>query len=396
MRSIASLVMSVIVNECNEEDESLQTAQPQKTKRLWGLVVCHHITPRFIPFPLRYACEFLIQVFSIHVNKELELQNQILVRKILRTQTLLCDLLMQNAPLGIVSASPNIMNLVKCDGAALLYNDKIWRLGVSPTDIQIHDIASWLSENYKDSTGVCTDSLLDAGYPHALSLGNLVCGMAAVWINTKDMLFWFRSHISIAIKWGGEKNELGGKDDESNIHPRCSFQAFFQIVRGVVSTAGIHSGVDHLNIEEVKESDAVSKETIRLIETATAPIFAVDVCGMINGWNAKTEQLTGVPIDQVMGKHLLTFVEDSSSDIVNRMLHLALQGKEEHNVQFDMKTHGPGKDTGPVSLIVNACTSKDYRENFVGVCFIAQDMTSQKIVMDKFTNLAGAQGGIKQ
>ncbi|XP_073281591.1 phytochrome A-like, partial [Primulina huaijiensis] len=73
MNSIASLVMSIVVNEGDEEgpDSSL----PQKRKRLWGLVVCHNTTPRFVPFPLRYACEFLAQVFAIHVNKELELEN---------------------------------------------------------------------------------------------------------------------------------------------------------------------------------------------------------------------------------------------------------------------------------------------------------------------------------
>ncbi|KAF6142748.1 hypothetical protein GIB67_018459 [Kingdonia uniflora] len=128
MGTVASLVMAVVVNEGNKENGNSETAQPLKGKRLWGLVVCHSTTPRFIPFPLRYACEFLIQVFSIHVNKELELQSQVLEKRILLTQTLLCDLLMRNAPVGIVSENPNIMDLVKCDGAALLYKGKIWRL----------------------------------------------------------------------------------------------------------------------------------------------------------------------------------------------------------------------------------------------------------------------------
>ncbi|KAF5739936.1 phytochrome A [Tripterygium wilfordii] len=108
MNSIASLVMAVVVNEGDEVGDSPDSAQPQKRKRLWGLVVCHNMTPRFVPFPLRYACEFLAQVFAIHVNKELELENQIIEKNILRTQTLLCDMLMRDAPLGIVSLSHRV------------------------------------------------------------------------------------------------------------------------------------------------------------------------------------------------------------------------------------------------------------------------------------------------
>lgn len=39
--------------------------------------------------------------------------------------------------------------------------------------------------------------------------------------------------------------------------------------------------------------------------------------------------------------------------------------------------------------MVNACTSKDYTNNIVGVCFVGQDVTGQKVVMDKFINIQG-------
>lgn len=39
--------------------------------------------------------------------------------------------------------------------------------------------------------------------------------------------------------------------------------------------------------------------------------------------------------------------------------------------------------------MVNACASRDYTENVVGVCFVGQDVTSEKVVMDKFIRLQG-------
>ncbi|KAG8363985.1 hypothetical protein BUALT_Bualt19G0079300 [Buddleja alternifolia] len=422
MSSIASLVMSVVVNEGDEEGGS---DSPQR-KRLWGLVVCHNTTPRFVPFPLRYACEFLAQVFAIHVNKELELENQMLEKNILRTQTLLCDLLLRDAPLGIVSQSPNVMDLVKCDGAALLYKNQKYKLGLTPTDFQIRDIVSWLDEYHRDSTGLSTDSLYDASFPGALALGDSICGMAAVKITDKDWLFWFRSHAAAEIRWGGAKHEPGEKDDGRKMHPRSSFNAFLEVVKtrslpwkdyemdAIHSlqlilrnafkdvdakdseTKVIHTRLNDLRIDGLQELEAVTAEMVRLIDTASVPILAVDVDGLVNGWNTKIADLTGLPVDEAIGRHFLDLVEDSSADAVSKMLELALQGKEERNVQFEIKTHGTKSESGPISLVVNACASKDVKENVVGVCFIAQDITAQKSMMDKFTRIEGDYRAIVQ
>nr|WFD61007.1 phytochrome A [Brandisia rosea var. flava]WFD61008.1 phytochrome A [Brandisia rosea var. flava]WFD61009.1 phytochrome A [Brandisia rosea var. flava] len=421
MNSIASLVMSVVVNEGSEEaggpDSSLH---PDKRKRLWGLVVCHDTSPRFVPFPLRYACEFLTQVFAIHVNKELELENQMLEKNILRTQTLLCDMLLRDAPLGIVSQSPNVMDLVKCDGAVLIYKNNKYRLGLTPSDFQICDIVSWLDEYHRDSTGLSTDSLYDAGFPGALALGDAICGMAAVRITDKDWLFWFRSHTAAEIRWGGAKHEHGDKDDGRKMHPRSSFKAFLEVVKTrslpwkdyemdaihslqlILRNASnkeaeekdldgreIHARLNDLQIDGVQELEAVTSEMVRLIENASVPIFAVDVDGLVNGWNTKIADLTGLPVDTAIGRHFLALVEDSSADAVSKMLKLALQGREERNVHFEIKTRGQRSESGPISLIVNACASRDVKENVVGVCFIAQDITTQKSMMDKFTRIEG-------
>ncbi|KAL2906804.1 Phytochrome A [Bienertia sinuspersici] len=399
MNSIGSLVMAVVVND---EDEDNTSSTPQKRKKLWGLVVCHHTSPRFVPFPLRYACEFLAQVFAIHVNKELEMENQLLEKKILRTQTLLCDMLMRDVPLGIVTQSPNIMDLVKCDGAVLLYNNKLWKLGITPTDYQIRDLAVWLSLDHKDSTGLSTDSLYDAGYPGSLALGDSVCGMAAVRITLKDMLFWFRSHTAADIKWGGAKHQPGEKDDGSKMHPRSSFKAFLEVVKNrsvpwkdfemdaihslqlilrnafkeletsALNTSVIHSKISDLRIDGVRELETVTSEMVRLIETATVPILAVDSDGLVNGWNTKIAEMTGLSVSEAVGKHIASLVEDSSIDTVRNMLQ-----------------HQSMEDSNPISLVVNACASKDVNGTVVGVCFIAQDITGQKSVMDKFTRIEG-------
>nr|AAO86643.1 PHYA2 photoreceptor [Stellaria longipes] len=398
MNSIGSLVMAVVVNDEDDEDGGSAPAQPHKRKRLWGLVVCHHTSPRFVPFPLRYACEFLAQVFAIHVNKELELENQFLEKKILRTQTLLCDMLMRDAPLGIVTQSPNIMDLVKCDGAALLYNNKVWRLGITPTDYQLQEIGGWLSRDHMDSTGLSTDSLYDAGYPAALELGDSVCGMAAVRITVNDMLFWFRSHTAAEIKWGGAKHEAGEKDDGSKMHPRSSFKAFLEVVKrrsvpwkdyemdaihslqlilrnafkdgeaADLNTSVIHSKISDLQISGLKELEAVTSEMVRLIETATVPIFAVDSDGLVNGWNTKIYELTGIPVEEAVGKHIAALVEDSSIDNVKQMLQSALQ-LASHDLQHALHIQRLAEQAATKRANVLAYMKRRIKNPLAGIIF---------------------------
>ncbi|KAI5080573.1 hypothetical protein GOP47_0003756 [Adiantum capillus-veneris] len=375
MGSAASLVMAVLVND-NEEESSSRSHKP-KPRKLWGLVVCHHTNPRAVAFSLR------------------------------------------DAPIGIVSESPNIMDLVKCDGAALYYGKKFWLLGTTPTEPQIRDLAEWLLDVHRDSTGLSTDSLADAGYPGAAALGDAVCGMAAAKITSRDFLFWFRSHTAKEIKWGGAKHDPEDRDDGRKMHPRSSFKAFLEVVkrrslpwedvemdaihslqlilRGSFQDIDdsdtktmIHARLNDLKLQGMDELSTVANEMVRLIETATAPIFAVDAGGFINGWNAKIAELTGLSVEEAMNRSLVgDLVVEDSAEIVERLLCLALQGEEKQNIEIKLKTCGSQSHNGPVILIVNTCSSRDFTENVVGVCFVGQDVTRQKVVMDKFTRIQG-------
>jgi light-regulated signal transduction histidine kinase (bacteriophytochrome) len=359
MGSVASLVMSVTINEDEEEDGDTGSDQQPKGRKLWGLVVCHHTSPRFVPFPLRYACEFLLQVFGIQLNKEVELAAQAKERHILRTQTLLCDMLLRDAPVGIFTQSPNVMDLVKCDGAALYYQNQVWALGSAPSEAEIRCIVAWLQENHDGSTGLSTDSLVEAGYPGAAALREVVCGMAAIKISSKDFIFWFRAHTAKEIKWGGAKHEAVDADENGRkMHPRSSFKAFLEVVkwRSVpwedVEMDAIHSlqlilrgslqdedanrnnvrtivkapSEDTKKIQGLLELRTVTDEMVRLIETATAPILAVDVAGNINGWNNKAAELTGLPVMEAIGRPLVDLVVSDSVEVVKQILDSALQG----------------------------------------------------------------------
>ncbi|KAI7730341.1 hypothetical protein M8C21_025098 [Ambrosia artemisiifolia] len=408
MNSVASLVMAILINN----NESM---------KLWGLVTCHHTTRRYIPFPLRAACEILMQSMGLQLYMELQLAVQIEEKKILHMQTILCDMLLQEEPFRIITHSPSLMDLVKCDGAALYFGNKVWLVGVTPSESQVTDIVKWLCNEHKDSTGFSTESLLNAGYPGAVLLGDAVCGMAAARITSNDFVFWFRSQTERQIKWAGAKHHPKDKDDGNKMHPRSSFKMFLEIVKcrslpwedaeinvihslqlimrtaqDVVDKSGGSQRV--MEYGRQRESDgrrvadisSVACEMGRLIETAYVPIFGVDVCGLINGWNEKIAELTGIKSSEAMGKSLIDeIVHETSHGVVEDLLYRALQGKEEKNVELKLKKVGMHQQDKPIIYVMaNTCTSR-YMNNIVGVCFVCQDVTDKKTIMDQFIRMEG-------
>ncbi|KAI3863807.1 hypothetical protein MKW98_031399 [Papaver atlanticum] len=417
MGSVASLAMSVTINENGKEGSGASGVG--NSMRLWGLVVCHHTSARCISFPLRYACGFLVQVFGLQLRLELQLASLMQEKHVLHTQALLCSMLLRDSPAGVITQSPSIMDLVKCDGAALIYQGKYFAIGICPTESQIKDIVEWLLSCHGDLTGLSTDSLAGAGCPGASTLGDAVCGMAVAYITSRDILFWFRSSATKEIKWGGEKHSPEDTDDSQRMHPRSSFRVFLEIVKSQslpwetaemdaihslqlilrnsirdvnrsICKSGVNTEVGNEECQGMDECISVAKEMARLIETANAPIFGVDSEVWINGWNTKIAELTGLPAEEAIGKfRLQDLIYKEYVDDVNKLLSRALKGEEDKNVELKLKTFGPQKLSKSVFLVVNACSSKDYLNNIVGVGFVCQDITSQKVVLDKFIRLQG-------
>jgi phytochrome B len=183
--------------------------------------------------------------------------------------------------------------------------------------------------------------------------------VAAIRITSRDFIFWFRSHTAKEIKWGGAKHEpLDTDENGRKMHPRSSFMAFLEVVkwRSVtwedIEMDAIHSlqlilrgslqdedakqnnvrsivkapSDDMKKIQGLLELRTVTDEMVRLIETATAPILAVDIAGNINGWNHKASELTGLPVMEAIGRPLVDLVKDDSVEVVKQILDSALQG----------------------------------------------------------------------
>ncbi|KAF9589727.1 hypothetical protein IFM89_028636 [Coptis chinensis] len=394
MGSVGTLVMAIMVNENN-------------IMKLWGLVSCHHVSPRYIPYPIRHACEFMMQAFGLQLSIAFQLALHAAEKKILKTKTMMSDMVLKEDPFGIVTKSPSIMDLVNCNGAAFCYGGVYRMLGVTPSELQLTDITEWLLAYDKDLTVWSTDSLTDVGYPHASTLGDAVCGVAAARIAAKNFLFWFRSETEKEIKWGGANNHKKDKDDGKRMHPRSSFQAFLEVVKNKsvpwkswemntirllqLTLQGSFQDIDNDGAKmtiRAYQTGLLTNEMTRMIDTAIAPILAVDLNGNINRWNLKVAELTGLPASEAVGRSLVyELVHEESRGDFGNCLSRALQGEEDDNVGLRLKTLGKKQPNESVFIVANACSCKDYANNVTGVCFVGRDVTEVEILKAKFMHL---------
>jgi PAS domain S-box-containing protein len=100
-----------------------------------------------------------------------------------------------------------------------------------------------------------------------------------------------------------------------------------------------------------KECQLVADDLTRLIDSANAPIFGIDVHDMVTEWNQTAFRLTGFTKAEVLGKHLVdTYITPEYQVGVNNVMQEALGGTEMANFEFPLF----GKTGQRVDVLLNA------------------------------------------
>ena len=131
------------------------------------------------------------------------------------------------------------------------------------------------------------------------------------------------------------------------------------------------------DITEAKKAQAAQErlaaELTQFIDTANAPIFGIDVDGLVNEWNQQAANITGFSKSEVMGRDLVTdFITDDYKASVRAVLQDALRGTETANYEFLLFTKGHQHQ---VDVLLNATTRRDIDGNIIGVIGVGQDIT---------------------
>jgi chemotaxis family two-component system sensor kinase Cph1 len=205
-----------------------------KDGQLWGLIACHHQTPKYVPYELRKACEFLGRVIFSEISAREETQDYDYRMKLANIQSKLVEYMSQSENFvdGLVQNQPNLLDLANAQGAAVFFGGKYTLVGDTPKEEDLNYLVQWLQANVDED--IFYTNSLPQHYPDAEKYKNVASGLLAIPISKRNYVLWFRPEVIQTVNWGGDPNnafEVSQAEGDLRLRPRKSFDLWKQTVK---------------------------------------------------------------------------------------------------------------------------------------------------------------------
>lgn len=231
LRSVSPTHLEYMVNMGMHAAMSISIV---RDNRLWGMISCHNLTPRFVSYEVRQACELIAQVLTWQIGV---LEEAEIVRHSVRMRAIQNRLLHelgdeQGLTAGLSRVSEEMLALMGASGFALCSFDGVAAFGRTPSDDEIQALASWLS--HRESRGIFQTQQLSASFPEAEVYSDIASGLLAVPLGraSTTLMLWFRPEVAQTVTWGGDPHkpvQIGPRG--RRLQTRASFEAWREEVR---------------------------------------------------------------------------------------------------------------------------------------------------------------------
>ena len=159
--------------------------------KLWGLIACHHRTPRFLSYRLRMACELFAQMASAKLETRVgtdEFEAQ------LRSKRIHEDLVTRmsgetDLAEGLTRYKPNLLDYIPAEGVGLWLDSKYTGLGQTPRPEQVASLVAWLNETAAE--GIFHTDRLPQLYPPAAEFAEVASGLIALSVSRLREIMYF-------------------------------------------------------------------------------------------------------------------------------------------------------------------------------------------------------------
>ncbi len=214
--------------------------------KLWGLIACHHNSPRLLPRHLRAVCELFGSMFSLQLEareKSEQFEARLASRKIL--QELMLNLAgVEDYAYGLTQQTPNLLDYihggdvaldgVRTGGVAVRVEGVITSLGVTPDREQLATLTEWLKSYMAETEGVFSTDRLGEIYAPAKAFANVASGLLVIAVSRdpSDFILWFRPELVETALWAGDPAKpVVSSPDGDRLSPRKSFEVWKHTVR---------------------------------------------------------------------------------------------------------------------------------------------------------------------
>ncbi|MEM7595785.1 MAG: GAF domain-containing protein, partial [Cyanobacteria bacterium P01_A01_bin.83] len=208
-----------------------------KNKKLWGLIACHHNTPKKVSYKIRTACEFIGQIVSFELTAKEDSQDLDYKMKLKSIQSQFVKTIAhaEDLEISLTQNPQHLLDLVGATGVALILGDEIILMGNTPGESAIKSMLPWLEKQFSDEIIYQTNSLKQV-YPGSFKDHTALCGLLALLISRiqKTFIIWFRPEVIQTVDWGGNPHKALeiSQDGTLTLSPRKSFAKWQETVSG--------------------------------------------------------------------------------------------------------------------------------------------------------------------
>jgi len=366
-----------------------------KKEKLWGLIACHHYSPRYLPYTTRKACEFLGQVMAVElpykeISEDYEYYRQIL--KLVRNNLVNAPALSTSFIQILAQDKTNLLNLVQAQGAVIRFGEDLILVGQTPPLTEVKKLIAWLSR-YCHQEIFYTDCLPKL-YPEAESYQDIISGIMAISLSPNQSeyhLIWFRPEVIQTVNWAGNPQEIReiSQQPEIPLTPRRSFALWKETVKlkslpwkpvEIETAQELRNSLMLVALEssehQLRQSRELAQVTLKSIGDA---VITTNSRGEIESLNPVAEELTGWSLMEAKGLPLndvFNIFNSQTHDFIASPVQKVL--KEGCIFDFSDNVILKAKDGKELSIDNSAAPIRSREGEIIGAVLVFRDVTQER------------------
>ncbi|HBB34853.1 MAG TPA: histidine kinase [Cyanobacteria bacterium UBA8803] len=304
LRSVSPIHVEYLKNMGVGASMSISLMRSQK---LWGLIACHHQSPKYVSYEVRTACELLGKVMALELSAKEDNERLDYRLKLNSIQSKFVESISQEQSFGdgLLKESSNLLDLVGAQGAAICANKNLTLIGKTPELADIQELINWLAKNMEQDI-FYTDSLPKM-YPAAEKFKEVASGLLALSISNlqKHYVVWFRPEVIQTVNWAGNPNKPveAKQNGDIRLTPRKSFELWQETVRckslpwqpcEVEIALELRSAIVGIVLRKADELAKVNQQLTLALSAAQMGIWDWDLLTNQITWSSGHEQLFGL------------------------------------------------------------------------------------------------------